>query len=117
MLYIWVDDIRPFPYSSWETNGQTWFFTHTTNEAVNFIRQEYKKGNANFYLDIDNDSGDYINEGGDYINILKRLEDMRNNGHIRNMSLTIKIHSMNSVAVQNMRAIINHNSSWMTETF
>ena len=109
MLYLWIDDVRPFPYSNWETNGQTWFSTHTTNEAVNFIRQEYKKGNASFYLDIDHDAGDYVTAGGDYINILKNLETYVNTGKMRHLKITCHFHSMNPVGIMNMKAICEKN--------
>ena len=110
MTKIYVDDIRE-PVAS----GFIRFFT--TNDTLGFIRRMYKAGNYEFYLDLDNDAGDYNapSNGGDYINILKTLEDMRGCGHIRNMLLQIHIHSMNPVAVQNMRAIINHNKNWMSE--
>ena len=53
-------------------------------------------------LDLDHDSGKYHCSGGDYIKLLDWLEATGRNYPIR-------IHSMNPVGVQNMRAIIQHN--------
>ncbi len=107
MTRIYLDDIRKPDY------GCVQFYS--VNDAMGYIRRMYKMGNTDFYLDLDNDAGDYANQGGDYINILKNLEDMRYKGHIKYMNLKIHIHSMNVVAVQNMRAIIKANKNWMVE--
>ena len=53
-------------------------------------------------IDIDYDAGDYAKDGGDYIRLLDWLEETGRNYPIR-------IHSMNPVGVQNMRAIIQRN--------
>ena len=108
MTNIYVDDIRKPDY------GCVHFYT--VNDAMGYIRRMYKMGNTDFYLDLDNDASDlYVNQGGDYINILKNLEAMRHQGHIKHMNLQIHIHSMNPVAIQNMRAIIKANRGWMKE--
>ena len=109
MIHIFVDDMRPQP------SGTIHF--RTVNDTLNYIRHMYKSGINEFYLDLDNDAGDYNTPeaGGDYINILKHLEDMRHCGHIKHISLNVHIHSMNPVAVQNMRAIIKANNTWMKE--
>ena len=106
-LYIYLDDIRRPNY------GCVQF--HTVNDAMRYIRCMYRMGNTDFYLDLDNDAGDYANQGGDYINILKNLESMRHSGYIKHMNVDVHIHSMNVVAVQNMRAIIKANHTWMKE--
>ena len=54
-------------------------------------------------LDIDHDAGDYAHDGGDYIKLLDWLEETGRN-------YTIRIHSANSVGVQNMRRIIQKNN-------
>lgn len=108
MVKIYVDDMRETP------NGFIHFYT--VDECVGYIRRMYKQGISNFYLDLDNDAGEeYSKFGGDYINILNRLEDMYNMGHLKHINFSIHIHSMNPVAIQNMRSIILHNSSWMRE--
>lgn len=108
MIKIYVDDVRSTP------NGFIRFYT--TNNTVDYIRRMYRAGNINFYLDLDNDAGtEFALQGGDYINILKRLEDLRYCGHLREIKLTIHIHSMNPVAKENMRAIIMANKTWMKE--
>ena len=53
-------------------------------------------------LDLDHDSGEYYQYGGDYIKLLDWLEETGRNYPIR-------IHSMNPVGRENMRAIIKHN--------
>ena len=53
-------------------------------------------------IDIDHDAGIYASDGGDYIKLLDWLEETGRNYPIR-------IHSQNSVGVQNMRAIIQKN--------
>ena len=54
-------------------------------------------------IDIDHDAGIYASQGGDYIKLLDWLEETGRNYPIR-------IHSMNPVGVENMRAIIRRNS-------
>jgi len=53
-------------------------------------------------IDIDHDAGDYATDGGDYIKLLDWFEET-------GRSYPIRIHSMNPVGVQNMRAIIQRN--------
>lgn len=53
-------------------------------------------------IDTDHDAGDYAQYGGDYIKFLDWLEETGRNYPIR-------IHSMNSVGVENMRRIIKRN--------
>jgi hypothetical protein len=53
-------------------------------------------------IDIDHDAGDYARFGGDYINLLNWFEET-------NRNYPIRIHSMNPVGVENMRAIIKRN--------
>lgn len=113
MIYIWIDDMRPVPE---RYNGKKWIVCSTVNDTMKIIRQKYKSGNTDFFLDIDNDAGfEYAKHGGDYINILKQLESMYYGGHLKYINVKIHIHSMNSVAVQNMRAIIQANSKFMSE--
>ena len=53
-------------------------------------------------IDIDHDAGDFAVDGGDYIRLLDWLEETGRNYPIR-------IHSMNPVGRENMRAIIQRN--------
>lgn len=53
-------------------------------------------------IDIDHDAGEYAQDGGDYIKLLDWLEETGRN-------YPIHIHSMNSVGVANMKAIIQKN--------
>ena len=121
-MKIWVDDIREAPA------GYRW--CKSVNEVIalikasdmhidralkrghyHFLNRDYKSRNicynhANDWdieiIDIDHDAGDYASDGGDYIKLLDWLEET---GH----NYPIRIHSMNPVGVQNMRAIIQKN--------
>ena len=95
-MKLWIDDVRPAP------EGYIWHLT--TNGAIAEIRTSLKMGRAIELLDIDHDAGDWVKDGGDYIQILNWMEE---NG-ISN--IPIRIHSMNPVGVQNMRAIIQKNN-------
>ena len=97
-MKLWIDDVRPAPEKC------NW--AKTVNEAKYHIewwethcKQYDKKG---LIIDIDHDAGDYAGDGGDYIKLLDWLEETGRNYPIR-------IHSMNPVGVQNMRAIIQRN--------
>ena len=98
-MKIWIDARRPAP------EGYKW--RKSVNTAKRFI-MEMELMNKPFYsapievIDIDHDAGDFATDGGDYIELLKWLEATKRNYPIR-------IHSMNPVGVQNMRAIIRHN--------
>ena len=69
---------------------------------INEIQNQVKQSTITL-IDLDHDAGDYANDGGDYIRLLDWLEETGRNYPIR-------IHSMNPVGVQNMRAIIQKNS-------
>ena len=92
--YIWIDDVRPAP------EGYIW--CKSVNEAKRAIVNSIHLYYSIPHLDIDHDAGDYAWDGGDYIKVLDWLEEMGYN-------VIIKIHSMNPVGVQNMRAIIQRN--------
>ena len=99
-MRIWVDDMRPAP--------EGYYWGKRVKEVCNII--EHHIGNEDWMdpieiLDMDHDAGKYAEfYGGDYINILKWMEL-----HYPNHKIPIRIHSMNVVGVQNMRAIIERN--------
>ena len=100
-MKLWIDDCRPAP------EGYKWICS--VNEAkkeIEFCEHFSKNINGSFLvinlIDLDHDAGDYANDGGDYIKLLDWLEETGRN-------YPIKIHSQNSVGVQNMRAIIRRN--------
>ena len=97
-LKLWIDDVRSAP------EGYKWI--KSVNYAIQFIT--YIESNYDWMcqtidlIDVDHDSGDFAKYGGDYIKLLDWLEETGRNYPIR-------IHSMNVVGVQNMRAIIQRN--------
>ena len=93
-MKIWVDDVR-FPPS-----GYAW--ARSVNEAKELIQANH--GSITI-LDLDHDAGDYVKEGGDYIKILDWMEENQ-------ISIPIRIHSMNPVGRQNMRNICYKNG-WL----
>ena len=109
-MKLWIDDLRPAPSG--------YYRVLSVNHAKRIIEnaeQRQKNGLTSFYegnkphtlpielIDIDHDAGDFASDGGDYIKLLDWLEATGRNYPIR-------LHSMNPVGVQNMRAIINKNS-------
>ena len=107
-MKLWIDDVRPAP------DGYQW--CKSVNEAKEIIQvcenpncwPSYTQSKRKYepieieLLDCDHDAGDYAYDGGDYIKLLDWLEETGRNYPIR-------IHSMNVVGVQNMRAIIERN--------
>ena len=96
-MRLWVDDLREAPV------GYIW--VRSVNEAKHCILSCEKQGIEIELIDIDHDAGVYASDGGDYIRLLDWLE-------FTGRCYPIRIHSMNSVGVQNMRAIIEH-AGWM----
>jgi hypothetical protein len=93
-MKLWVDDVKPAP------EGYIWAQSVLMAKAIIEVREE---DNVKIELiDIDHDAGDYANDGGDYIKLLDWLEETGRNYPIR-------IHSMNPVGRENMRAIIQRN--------
>lgn len=109
-MKLWIDDVRPAP------DGYVW--CNSVNDAINVIKlrearienilREYTPSEMRMkdlsiqLIDIDHDAGDFASDGGDYIKLLDWLEETERNYPIR-------IHSMNPVGVENMRAIIQRN--------
>lgn len=99
-MKIWVDDVRPAP------EGYHW--VKTVNGAIIQIESLENRNENIDLIDVDHDAGGYSIWGGDYIKLLDWLEETGRNYPIR-------IHSMNPVGRENMRAIIRRNG-W-TEVF
>lgn len=95
-MNLWVDDVRPCPSDNYEL-AKSVFSAETRIVNREVIGEPYE------LLDLDHDAGDYVKKGGDYIKLLDWLEATGRNYPIR-------IHSMNPVGVQNMRAIIKKNN-------
>ena len=99
-LKLWVDDVRRPP-------SLEWLWVRTVNGAKSAIRTyESNMWDDTIIIDLDHDAGNYAAfGGGDYIEILNWLE----REGIVDTGYFFHIHSMNSVGVQNMKAIIEHN--------
>ena len=95
-MKLWIDDMRPVP------NTKEYIAAHSVNIAKTFIEMHENQNNPFELIDINHDAGDWAEFGGDYIKLLDWLEETGRNYPIR-------IHSMNSVGVANMRAIIQKN--------
>lgn len=102
-MKLWVDDVRPAP--------DGFFWAKSVNQAKRTIidTEEYNNRPRMFdishpieVIDIDHDAGEFAGDGGDYIKLLDWLEETGRNYPIR-------IHSMNPVGIENMRAIIERN--------
>ena len=93
-MKLWIDDIRPAP------EGYEWI--SSVNMAITAIELWEDLPEGIELIDIDHDAGDFACDGGDYIKLLNWLEETGRNYPIR-------IHSMNSIGVQNMRRIIERN--------
>ena len=98
-MKLWIDDVRTAP------EGYVW--AKTVNQAKSIIRIEDGLkvtgcSDGVELIDIDHDAGDYSRFGGDYIRLFDWLEETGRNYPIR-------IHSMNPVGAENMRAIIKRN--------
>ena len=95
-MKLWVDDVRPRPMQ------EGWVWCKSVKETQASIMSLESRSIPIELIDIDHDAGDYANQGGDYIKILDWMERT-------NRSYPIRIHSMNPVGVENMRAIIQKN--------
>lgn len=100
-MKLWIDDvITPPPGYVWiKTVDEAKRYIQTYSSRVDFDNNIVDEIEL---IDIDHDAGNYQSFGGDYIKLLDWLEETGKNYPIR-------IHSMNSVGVQNMRAIIKKN--------
>lgn len=98
-MKLWVDDIRPAP--------EDWCQAYSVNAAKEMILANWDNIEG---ISLDHDSSIYYRFGGDYINILKWLEEQEHKANKKIVTFPIHIHSMNSVGVQNMRNIIQHNN-------
>lgn len=90
-MILWVDDLRQPPQGAY-------YWAKSVNiakAAINSVRFEY--------IDLDHDAGDFACDGGDYIRLLDWLEE-------NNIKYDIRLHTMNPVGRQNMRAIIKKNN-------
>ena len=98
-MKLWIDDTRRPPSDDW-----LWIKTVKMAKSIIFL-YEHQYQDDTITIDLDHDASDYAKDGGDYIEILNWLE----REGIVDTGYFFHIHSMNSVGVQNMRAIIQHN--------
>ena len=98
-MKLWIDDMRQPP----ESFIPEYIWVKTVHMAKEIIQIREEEGFPFEMIDIDHDAGEMFSKaGGDYIKLLDWLEETGRNYPIR-------IHSMNPVGVQNMRAIIQRN--------
>lgn len=93
-MKLWIDDVREPP------KGYVW--CKSVGQAKQVIRANELRHEPIGLLDMDHDAGDYAFDGGDFIKILDWME-------FTNRNYPIRIHSMNPVGRENMRAIIRRN--------
>lgn len=103
-MILWVDDIRTPPV---QTNYRTVRSVNEVKRAIEEFEKAQELGRLNNdseieWIDMDHDAVDFYPDGGDYIRLLDWLEE-------RGSCYPIRIHSMNPVGVENMRAIIRRN--------
>jgi hypothetical protein len=112
-MKLCIDDVRPAPegYCWCETVMEAKASIQWLEENYKHIERMYLEGRADEddlrcytieLLDLDHDAGDCAQYGGDYIKLLDWLEETGRNYPIR-------IHSMNPVGRERMRAIIERN--------
>ena len=97
---VWVDDLRIPP-----SDANVWVRSVDDAKVVIYMYEKQYDYDT-ILLDMDHDAGDYAKDGGDYINILNWLEEF---GFV-DTGYSFRLHSMNPVGVQNMRAIIQKNN-------
>ena len=100
MVSIYIDDLR-------DPIGKFDYICRTPDEAIKCFRKKYKEGHRHFFLELDHDSGI---PGHDFIDVLKNIDSYIRMGKMKDLDIDIHFHSGNSVGVDNMRAIIQHNS-------
>lgn len=94
-MKLWIDDVRPAP-------SKEYMSCSSVNMAKRIIQYWEKNFKPFELIDIDLYTGDYFYKGGDYIKLFDWLKETGRNYPIR-------IHSMNPVGRENIRAIIRRN--------
>ena len=97
---VWVDDLRTPP-----SDANVWVRSVEEAKVVIYMYEKQYHYDT-ILLDLNHDAGDFTSDGGDYINILNWLEE---SGFV-DTGYSFRLHSMNPVRVQNMRAIIQKNN-------
>lgn len=100
MIGLWIDDVRDTQQFTYKNTDVIWTRARSVEEAKYCIQHMESIGRPYDIISTDHDAGDY--GPPDYIKLLDWLEETGRNYPIR-------IHSMNVVGVQNMRAIIERN--------
>ena len=100
-MKLWIDDLRPAPEGYVWAKSVLMAIWHIMDCEPIYKATGDKKYKIEL-IDTDHDAGEYAQYGGDYIKLLDWLEETGRNYPIR-------IHSMNPVGRENMRAIIRRN--------
>lgn len=107
MIKVWLDDIRPAP------EGYIWVKNVcTAKKYCYFYLDEGEDGHLHITIEeihLDHDAGEQSVMGGDYIKLLEWLEE-KTYTEDWVIDSVFKIHSQNTVGVNNMKAIIEHNN-------
>ena len=90
-MTIYLDDIRKNPRDT--------ILAQSVNECKKYI-QKLEQAKVKIELDIDHDLGDFVHDGGDGIELVKWLVETKR-------FYPIKFHTVNSVGLANMQALVN----------
>ena len=98
---LWIDDVRtPHPFFWYKGDQVVWHWVKDVDAAKYYIERAEKDNIPFAIISIDHDAGEF--GPPDYIKVLDWLEETGRNYPIR-------IHSLNPVGRENMRAIIQRN--------
>ena len=112
-IILWIDDIRDtkiFRKSCADRSNERVIWCKSVNDAI----RAYTLWGSVFEdpdiqlveIDLDHDAGDFVSDGGDYVKFLDWMELCHPNDFSK---IAWKIHTMNPVGAQNMRAILRRN--------
>ena len=102
-MKLWVDTVRPAPEGYIWCKSVNETKSYIIRALIGWLRLNQEPNYPIEILDMDHDSGDYHKDGGDYVEILNWFEKTQT------PCPPIRIHSANSIGVENMRRIIEKN--------
>ena len=93
MKLIYIDAVRDVP-----AGGLYDILCRNTDEALKYIRKEYKAGNTTFFIDMP----------GEDITLLRELTTMRNSGRMKHIKVKRHYHT----DIRNMN-FVEENKKWV----